>query len=245
MVMMSDSDKLRLCGVLKNRVFIGPKTVSIHLTNICNLSCLYCWYHSPLKNKESGTTYQEAKEIDYKVYKKIIDDCRELKVERIQFSAQGEPSLHSRFIDIVNYAKENGFILSLNSNGTFTKAILRHLHKIDEICIDFSAPDALLYRELQSHTKKDFFDSVINSLTYFSKLKDKKIPYIKINYILNSKNYKALSKFFKLMTRFKVDFLNILNVDHYEQTSILSLKKYMLTELNSIIMKEILKNQAK
>ena len=245
---MNDLDKLRFCGVLKNKVFAGPKTVSMHITNKCNLSCIYCWYYSPLKNdrsfKGSKIFGQKIKEVDYNFFKEIIDDCCELKVERIQLSAQGEPSMHSRFVDMLDYIKGKGFIISLVTNGTFEKKLLKHLLKVDEITIDFSASNPHLYRKIQSHTTKDFFSTVMRNISFFSELKNKKkkTPYIKVNYILTSKNYKDLPQFFKLISKFKIDYLNVLNMDPSEHNLALSLTKELAEKINSIINK-ISKNE--
>jgi radical SAM protein with 4Fe4S-binding SPASM domain len=227
-----------LCGVLRGRVFAGPKTVSMHITNICNLSCLYCWYHSPLI-KDRKLTECKKREMPFEVFKNLIDDCYGLKVERIQLSAQGEPSLHSRFIDMVKYLHRKRFSISLVSNGTFKKAQLRHLLEVDDICVDLSSADPQSYRELQSHKTQDLFSVVMRNLAFFSALKNKnkKTPRIKVNYILNSENYMHLPDIFKLFSEINIDNLNILNVDACDHNSKIALTKTMAHDIEVMLQK--------
>ncbi len=36
---------LRLKGVESGRSPIGPATVNLHLSDLCNIACKYCWYY--------------------------------------------------------------------------------------------------------------------------------------------------------------------------------------------------------
>ena len=36
---------LRLKGIDSGHPLIGPAIVEFHLTDLCNLSCQYCWYY--------------------------------------------------------------------------------------------------------------------------------------------------------------------------------------------------------
>ena len=63
-------DIARLKGVVQGAPLIGPRSVNVHLTNVCNLKCRFCWYHSPLV-----TFNQKPRELKLEVFKRLVDDC--------------------------------------------------------------------------------------------------------------------------------------------------------------------------
>jgi len=65
---MEQTDRERLAAKLADRTPKGLKIVHIHLGNICNPKCNFCWYHSPL------VTYNEKVEYtSYPVIHSVID----------------------------------------------------------------------------------------------------------------------------------------------------------------------------
>ncbi len=82
--------------------------VNLHITERCNYQCKYCFAH-----------FGKQKDLSVDNWKKIIDNLAQSgKVSAINF-AGGEPLLYKNFIELVDYAKNYGFKLSLISNGYF------------------------------------------------------------------------------------------------------------------------------
>ena len=96
----SKRDNVRLSGIKRNRVLLGPRKVNIHVNNYCNHRCLFCWYHSPLLGLK-----QKREELDFDTLKGIIDDCAGMGVEIIDLEGEGEVFLYSRIIDVIAYIK--------------------------------------------------------------------------------------------------------------------------------------------
>ncbi len=78
----------------------------IELTYRCNLKCVHCY-----NPKDAG-----ARELDFDLCKKAIDDAWELGCFRVTFSG-GECTLHSRFAELVRYAKSKRISVEIFTNG--------------------------------------------------------------------------------------------------------------------------------
>lgn len=76
------------------------------LTYRCNLKCVHCY--NPKNMPEV--------ELDFDLCKKAIDDAYELGCFRITFSG-GEATLHSRFIELVRYARSKHISVEIFTNG--------------------------------------------------------------------------------------------------------------------------------
>lgn len=85
---------------------------NILLTEICNLSCAYCF----AKEKMSKT---QRREMDINDFRKLLGFLKDNKRREIRLMG-GEPTLHSRFREIVNIALSGNFIVRLFTNGTFS-----------------------------------------------------------------------------------------------------------------------------
>lgn len=142
---------LRLKGADSGRTYIGPATVQIHVTNQCNLTCQYCYYHSP------GSLLRPAGEnhLPFETFVKVIRDCVGLKVDTIYLSGQGEPTLHPRFCEMLEHLQQQPLSATIFSNGTFPlKRCQNILRAADCIVINLGETDRASYRALQG---KDLF----------------------------------------------------------------------------------------
>jgi len=183
---------LRLKGVESGRVLIGPSVVNVHLTDLCNLACQYCWYYGP------GTPHQPTKKkhMPYELFEKLAADCADLQVDTIFLSGEGEPTLHPRFWDMLPHL-EKTFTVNIYSNGTFPLARCRDILRADRIVINFGEADRESYRKLQG---KDLFMRVIRNIRELAKLRAKYNPTFIIHVLF-------------IMTR--------LNAEHYLKTETL------------------------
>lgn len=236
---MNSAERLRLAGVIKDNLFIGPRKVSFHVTNICNLRCIYCWYHSVLKR--GGKVVQKKKELSFDIFKAVVDDASDLKTDWIQISSQGEPTLHPRIKDMVEYVKGKKLKLSLITNGTFGEELLDSFRNVDVMRVDLSASDALTYRKIHSPSSKNLFRQVLRNLSFFSMLRKrhKRSPSIEINYILTSQNYQGLPSFFKLLQDKAIDCFKIRNIDADDTSRPMTLTKDMLKKIHQFVQQKI------
>ncbi len=81
------------------------KKIYLEITNSCNLNCDFC-----IKNSRKITN------ISYDNYQMIIDKIKD-KTKEIYLHVLGEPLMHKDINKFIDYAKENGLIVNLTTNG--------------------------------------------------------------------------------------------------------------------------------
>ncbi len=98
-----------------------PHSLTLMITNRCNLKCLHCW-------PESGSS-ADCSHVDKKKLLAMIRDFRKLGIEKVCLTG-GEPLLHPHWFDIVSFCCAEPGIkeVSLQTNGTLlTEAHVREL----------------------------------------------------------------------------------------------------------------------
>jgi uncharacterized radical SAM superfamily Fe-S cluster-containing enzyme len=79
-----------------------PLLVDIELASLCNLKCPMCYTITKVFKKMVNTKF-----MDFELFKKIIDEiCND--VPAIRLSLRGESTLHPKFIECIQYAKNKG-----------------------------------------------------------------------------------------------------------------------------------------
>ena len=82
----------------------------LEITNKCNFHCEFC--PSDLQKRSSGF-------MDFSLIKKILDEIEQKKiVNKIHLHLMGEPTLHPKLNEILNYAKNKKISVDLITNGS-------------------------------------------------------------------------------------------------------------------------------
>lgn len=89
-----------------------PLSGSINLTHQCNLKCAHCYIATDCA-KES----KQPKELGVGKWKSIIDEIADAGCLYLLITG-GEPLLRKDFIEIYTHAKNQGFIITVFTNGT-------------------------------------------------------------------------------------------------------------------------------
>jgi len=84
-----------------------PKVAQIEVTNRCNFSCPMC---------QRGFLEVKIADMDFSLYQKIIDRLEGIK--EVTLTGWGEPLLHPKIVEMIEYAKRKGMRVSLTSNGS-------------------------------------------------------------------------------------------------------------------------------
>lgn len=113
--------KLLRSYINRNPISYGfPISISIELTSRCNLACTMCsrTFNLPL----------EERDIDFEVFKKVINEGKEKGVEALLLYGCGEPLLHPKIVEMVKYCNFLGLKTHLATNATLlTEEISKNL----------------------------------------------------------------------------------------------------------------------
>lgn len=107
-----------------------PLTIYIHLTNRCNIRCVYCRVHQ-LPQVDIWTT---------QALKTTISEMSSCGTRRIHLTG-GEPMLREDLGEIVAHAKELGLFVGLSTNGYQIVERINELKGIDVVFLSYEGPD--------------------------------------------------------------------------------------------------------
>ncbi len=111
-----------------------PMMIVLSFSYVCNALCPNC----PYTNSEIRSDYKDAKYMSEDTFKKIADEAGKYGAW-LRISGGGEPLMHPRFMELMEYAKEKGCKLGIINNGslmTIDKA--KRLFEIGADMLEFS-----------------------------------------------------------------------------------------------------------
>lgn len=120
-----------LGGLQKTSLLDFPDKISaIVFTQGCNFRCGYCHNPELIALKEPVLTVPAFFE---------FLSSRKGKLDGVVITG-GEPCLQSDLIDFIKQIKDMGFLVKLDTNGTFPDKIIQALPYLDYIAMDIKAP---------------------------------------------------------------------------------------------------------
>lgn len=188
---------------------IFPNRITVELTNDCNVSCTFC-------NRQK--IQMEIGYMDENLFHKIIDEATEyLPVKLVPFF-RGEPLMHPKIIEFIQYAKEKGIgPIQLASNALLLNEEMQNAlldTGIDFISFSLDTIDAEIYN--CTRLTGDLEVSARNVESFGRKCKERKrhglnAPVLQVSTI-DIKEYKATQKEFVEKWKKYVDVVRV-----YEQ----------------------------
>ncbi len=180
---------LRLLGILSDHAFVGPHTVHIDVTSLCNTKCTFCGYHTELiSEKPWAANGWDKLSLDWNVFKTMIDDLSDIHTsEDILLTGGGEPLVHPRILDMVDYIKANNMHIILFTNGMLLKPdTVDHLIKagLDTLYWSIHAASSPTWVIQHPGSTEKTFPMVVDQMRYLTQkkrelgLKDPQIVYV-------------------------------------------------------------------
>ena len=130
-----------------------PSQINVDLIALCNYACIHC----PCSAMEQEHKLSHA-QLSEELNRKLVDEVRRYGAnltQQIRYAAAGEPFLHPRVMEILDYAvKNSGVLVSVTTNGSLvTNERADQLLKMGLGLIDFSldAYSEETYREIRLH----------------------------------------------------------------------------------------------
>ena len=174
-----------------------PLSVDIEIAAICDLACPHC-------SREFLVTPDKV--INFKLYKSIIDQAVKLDVPSVKLIWRGEPLLHPKVKELIQYAKESGIIeVIINTNGTNLdekKANELIDSGLDQLIYSFDGGTKKTYEKMRpGRFKKNNFEDVYNNIKNFHEIrksKKSKFPITKIQMIMTKDTRNEVEDFYSL-----------------------------------------------
>ncbi|MFA6382302.1 MAG: radical SAM/SPASM domain-containing protein [Candidatus Buchananbacteria bacterium] len=137
-----------------------PTHLFIESTSACNLSCKMC-------PRTEGNTL--IGNMDFEIFKKIIDEAKNYGPRSFCLHLFGEPLLAPNLIEMIKYIKaanlNNTILLTTNATlltGEKARALVKY--QVDKIAISFTSPDPKTYFEKTGVDKLAIVEKNINNL---------------------------------------------------------------------------------
>ncbi len=184
-------------GILHGgRVFGGPLHVYLHITNRCNIRCVFCPFFSPHIEKPILSELRRARlngvELRDDQYEKdlqkhhgtadadsektsaIIDELLRMGSRQFTFAGNGEPFLHRNIMEFIGRAMRGRSACVAFTNGTLLDhstidALIRM--GFNELRISLMAGTEEMYQRTHPGIRKGTFDKIRDNLLYLSERK--------------------------------------------------------------------------
>ena len=174
-----------------------PLSIDIETASICDLACPHC-------SREYIITPDKI--MDFKFYKKLVDEAANLGVPSIKLNWRGEPLLNPQLEKFINYAKQKGILeVSINTNAvTLNETKSKKLIEsgLDVIIFSFDGGSKNTYEKMRpGRFHNNNFENVYANIKRFSEIKKEMnsvFPITKIQMILTKDSKNEKENFFKL-----------------------------------------------
>ena len=158
----------------RDDILSAPVRVYFELTKRCNLACRHCFVSSH-RNAEYGESTKNLIS--------ILDDFKENGVIDVRFTG-GELTVREDWFEIVSHARNNGFSISLNTNGVYDD--------VNDIISKFSIikPEQITVSVDGANGNHDYFRGkgmLDKSLDALRRMKDEGLK-TRINTVITKKN---------------------------------------------------------
>ena len=172
-----------------------PVTVTLQLTESCNLRCRMCYYWGETGVYSAAETQERARVLELDLVRKLIE---ELKPQRPIYSLfGGEPFLHPRIEDVILAIKEAGSYVDTPTNGTLLEENAAMLVRtgFDSLRLSLDGP-----REINDRQRgKGGFDKALAGIDALHQEKLKsggQRPSLEIIYTVTEENCHCIQPFF-------------------------------------------------
>lgn len=150
-----------------------PPYLLLEPASACNLRCPMCF-----QIDKTFTRKPYMGIMDWDFFCRIVDEANEIGIGAVTLGSRGEPTLHPRYADMIEYVskKENIFEVKTNTNATFldTNKIHKLLESdIDTIVISADHYEKKTYEKLRKGAN---FEKILINVEQLHKIREKHYP---------------------------------------------------------------------
>lgn len=201
------------------KAFIGPETVHLDITNLCNFNCIACWDRSPLVRVKGKKDAFLKKSLSFELVTGLIDDLITLGgVRYIKFGGGGEPTIHPQFKEILTYlrSKDRYVEIDINTNFSLVEDTLLDLiinQQVNLLTVSLWAATPKVYVLTHPNQKEAAFEKIVANLKKITKNRISGLPRIFIHNVLMSQNHQDIEKMLALALDIGADEVHFTLVD--------------------------------
>jgi len=226
---------LDLLGIYNGEyAFGGPSHVQIDLTYNCNNNCIGCWCNSPLLEEKTISPRTKAETLPFDLITELLDQLAKMGTKEIYFSGGGEPFVHPRIMEILEYAKSRKFVCYVNTNFTLLdKEKIKRLIDVgvEHLTVSTWAATAKTYALTHPNKNEDTFRQIIENLKFLNDAKIK-TPYIKLYNVIFNLNYHEIKDMVRLAQETRSESVEFTLIDTIPgKTDKLLLDSHQINEL--------------
>jgi len=217
-----------LAGILSKRfAYQGPPFIEIQLTNICNINCLGCYFHSARKPNRFPADWHHVK-LDNQIFSQLMREAEKLNIRNIIFSGSGEPFTHPNILSFIRDVKKRRMGCRIVTNGTLIdKGMLEELSflGLDSLILSLWDFDPKRYEALRpGHGHK--LEAINETLTYYRDYSGKKkLPDIHVVFVINNKNYNKVGEMYDFAEKYRIKRISFKFFKVYDDIT----KDYLMT----------------
>jgi len=156
----------------KKIVYNFPIYLLIEPVSACNLRCIMCFQIDESFTSDSNFMGM----IDLNLFKSIIDQAVEGGTKAITLASRGEPTLHPKLGEMLEYCSGKFFELKINTNGTrLNDKLIHQILKSGVTDMVFSI-DSYTKNEYETIRVKGIFETVLNNVKRFKEIREEFYP---------------------------------------------------------------------
>ena len=148
-----------------------PVYLLIEPTSVCNLRCVMCY-----QADESFTRQPFMGMMDYALFRRIVDEAVAEGAGGITLASRGEPTLHKKLPQMLEYLAGKFFEVKLTTNATrLTEALIHMIIStgVNMVVFSVDSHQREVYEEIRVGGE---FDTVYRNIQLFHEIRDKYYP---------------------------------------------------------------------
>jgi radical SAM protein with 4Fe4S-binding SPASM domain len=145
-----------------------PIQISLRITNVCNHRCAVCGQYGKNGYMNLQSSKHLLKTLPLQTYKDLVDQHARFKP--LYYITGGEPFLYPGLVELCNYMKKKGSVVSVVTNGVLLERYAEEIvkNKWDMILVSFDGPKEI---HDQCRNFKGAYDAAVNGLKKINRIK--------------------------------------------------------------------------
>lgn len=167
----------------------SPTYIQIEPVGQCNLRCQMC----AIPFRQDGPPYGPPAFMQFDLFTRLVDEFENLKTLHLQ--GLGEPMMHPRFFEMVQYAKEKGIRVTTNTNLTLLnaqRALACVASGLDELHVSIDGANKETYERIRVRGRYEKLMHNLDLLLQARQVANSDTPHLKLVMVIMRQNLEEL-----------------------------------------------------